>query len=797
MTQDIRYALRLLLRAPAFTLVAVTTLALGVGANTAIFSVVRAVLLAPLPFAAPERLVSVWHAYPPAMPRAAVSAPGFDDLRQARHIFDDVTVFTLSNQNLTGAGEPERLLVARTSHSFQPVLGLRLAMGRWFADDEDVPNQNRVVVLSDGLWRRRFGADPNVIGQSVDLNDISYRVIGVMTAAAAFPKATDAGVPIAFTAEQRGPGGRGSEFLDAIARLRDGVTSAQATDAVAALARTLHQQYYADSPRWTLGMRPLADDLVRDARPIVMAVFGAVALVLLIACVNIANLLLARATHRGREFALRAALGAAASRLRQQLFIETAILGLLGGIAGVFVAVAAVPLVARAAATAFPRFDVPHVDAQAFLYAMAIALASSLVFGLVPAWQVSRNVDLRGALGEGTRAAGGRAMRRTLVVAEIALAFSVIVGAGLLVRSFARVTSVDPGFTVQHRLTMRVTLPVSRYPRETTRRAAFYAQLFDQLSRLPGVSAAGGVSELPLGELRNMGTFDIQGRPTPRGQDSPHGDWRSASPGYFRAMGIALVRGRVFTDRDAGTSPPVAVIDEAAARYWPAVDPIGTRISIDNPDVWREIVGVVRSVRHDTLDRLPRGTVYFALAQRPTTTVFAVVSTVDHPENAAASARATVRGLDPELPVYDVSSLENRLSDSLGRRRVAMWLLVAFGSLALTLAAVGVYGVLAYDVGQRKQEIGIRMALGADRGRVLQMVMASGMTLTLAGIALGVLLATALARAAAGLLFGVSPYDPITYVAFAGVLIATAVAAAYIPARRATKVDPMTALRDA
>jgi predicted permease len=797
MTHDIRYALRLLWRAPAFTLVAVMTLALGVGANTAIFSVVRAVLLAPLPFAAPDRLVSIWHAYPPSLPRAAVSAPGFDDLRQARHIFDDVTVFTLSNQNLTGGGEPERLLVARTSQNFQPLLGVRLALGRWFTAEEDLPNQNRVVVLSDGLWRRRFGADPNVVGQTISLNDVPHRVIGVMTAAATFPKTADAWVPVAFTAEQRGPAGRGSEYLDAIARLRDGLTVAQANEAVAVLARTLHRQYHANSPRWTLAMRPLSDDLVRDARPIVLAVFGAVALVLLIACVNVANLLLARATHRGREFALRAALGAATSRLRRQLVVETAILGLIGGLAGVLVAIAAVPLVARAAVTAFPGFAVPRVDVPAFLFALAIAFTSSLVFGLIPAWQVSRKLDLRSALGEGTRASAGGAVRRVLVVAEVALAFSVVVGAGLLVRSFARLTAVDPGFAVSHRLTMRVTLPVSRYPRDTTRRAAFFAQLFEQLSRVPGVSAAGGVSELPLGELKNMGTFEIQRRPTPPGQEHPHGDSRSASPGYFRAMGIGLVRGRVFEDRDGAASSPVAVIDEAAAaRYWPSADPIGARISIDDL-VWCEIVGVVRSVRHDALDRPPRGTVYLPLAQQPPTTVFAVMNTVDDPSSAAAAARATVRGLDPELPVYDVSSLENRFNDSLGRRRVAMWLLVAFATLALTLSAIGVYGMLAYDVGQRRQEIGIRMALGADRSRVLHMVLASGMTLTLAGIGLGVVIAAVMARAAAGLLFGVSPYDPITYVAFAAVLVATAIAAAYGPARRATQVDPMTALRDA
>jgi putative ABC transport system permease protein len=795
--QDIRYALRLLVRSPGFTFVAVLTLALGVGANTAIFSVVRSVLLAPLPFAAPDRLVSLWHGYPPSLPRAAVSAPGFDDLRGARHIFADVTAFRLTNQNLTGGGEPERLLVARTSQSFQPLLGLRVAMGRWFTADEDTPNQNRVIVLSDGLWRRRFGADPNIVGQTISLNDVAHQVIGVMTPAATFPRAADAWAPIAFTAEQRGPAGRGSEYLDAIARLRPGVTMPQAREAVGALARRLHQQYYADSPRWTLGMQPLTDDLVKDARPIIVAVSGAVALVLLIACANVANLLLARATHRVREFALRAALGAAASRLRRQLLVETAMLGLAGGAAGALVAAATVPIVARAAATAFPRFDAPHVDAQALLFAMAVAIASSLAFGLAPAWHVSRHTDLRGALGEGARVSGGRALRRALVVAEVALAFAVIVGAGLLVRSFARVTAVDPGFAVPHRLTMRVTLPVARYPSDTTRRAAFYDQLFARLSGLAGVAAVGGVSELPLGELKNMGSFDIQGRPTPRGQDEPHGDWRSASPGYFRAMGMALVRGRVFSDRDGATTSPVVVIDEEAAhRYWPAGDAIGARISIDNPNTWREIVGIVASVRHDALDQAPRGTIYLPLAQRPTSTIFAVLDTVDDPVRAAAAARGVVRGLDPGLPVYDISSLENRLSDSLGRRRIAMWLLVAFGSLALALAAIGVYGVLAYDVSQRKQEIGIRMALGADGSRVLQMVMASGVSMTIVGIGVGVALAAIAARAASGLLFGVSPYDPVTYAAFAAVLIGTAIIAAYVPARRATEVDPMIALRD-
>jgi putative ABC transport system permease protein len=794
--QDIRYAIRLLLRAPGFTAVAVVTLALGIGANTAIFSVVRSVLLAPLPFADPDRLISVWHAYPPAQPRAAVSAPGFDDLRQARHIFEDVAAFSVTSQNLTGGGEPERLIVTRTSHTFQPVLGIRVAIGRWFTADEDAPTQSPVVVLADGLWRRRFGGDPDVIGRTIHVDDVAHRVIGVMGAAGTFPKDTDVWVPIAFTAQQRGPAGRGSEYLNAIARLRSGVTMEQARGAVATLAQTLHDRFYADSPRWTLGMRPLTEDLVSDARPIVLAVAGAVALVLLIACVNVANLLLARASHRAREFAVRAALGAAAARLRRQLFVETAVLGLVGGVAGAGVAAVVVPLVARASATAFPRFDAPRLDPYAFLFALVAALASSIVFGLAPAWHAGRT-DLRSALGDGERTSGGRAMRRALVIAEVALAFAVIVGAGLLVRSFARLMSVDPGFTISHRLTMRVTLPVARYPRASPRRPAFYAQLFGQLARLPGVTAAGGVSELPLGDMKNMGTFAIQAQPVPRGQDEPHGDWRSASPGYFGAMGIALVRGRPFGDRDDTAAPPVVAVDEEAARrFWPSGDPIGARVSIDNPDVWREVVGVVRSVHHDALDRPPRATVYFPLAQRPTTTVFAVISAVADPAIVANAARATIRELDAGLPMYDVRTLEDRLSDSLGRRRVAMWMLVAFGGLALALAAIGVYGVMSYDVSQRAKEMGIRMALGADRASVVRLVLKGGATVAVVGVLIGGALALALARAASGLLYGVSSYDPMTYLGLAAMIIGAALAAAWIPARRATAVDPMRALRE-
>ena len=794
MLHDVRYAFRLLVRAPGFSIVAVVTLALGIGANTAIFSVVRSVLLTPLPFADPGRLVVVWHGYPPNMPRTAVSAPGYYDLREARHLFSEVAASRVTSQNLTGGGEPERVLVARVTQSFQPTLGLTLAAGRWFSSVEDAPNQAPVVVVSDGLWRRRFGADLRVLGQTMLLNDRPYRIVGIMTASATFPRAAEAWVPIAFTPEDRAD--RGSEYLDVIARVRDGVEIGQVPPGLVALAQTLRQQYYADSPRWTLGGRPLKDDLVRDTRPIVLAVFGAVGLVLLIACANVANLLLARSGHRRRELAVRAAVGAAPGRLRRQLLVETTILGMVGGAAGVLVAAAAVPLLGRLVAQTFPQVDAPRLDLLALGFALAAAIGSSLVFGLIPAWQLSRG-DLRSVLTEESRGGTSRRAGHLLVAVELALAFAVLVGAGLLTRSFARVTAIDPGFGVDHRLTVRVSLPLARYP-AAPQRMVFYSQLFDRLSALPGVRAAGGVSELPLSDMRNMGTFEIEGRVVSRGADLPHADWRSASPAYFSAMNVALVAGRFFEYRDAGDAPRVAIIDElAASKYWPGQSPLGQRLTTDDgpQKTWREIVGVVRTVHHDSLEASSRGTLYLPLAQRTTAGIYAVVHTDGDPLALLPSVRAGIRGIDPNLPVYDVRTLDDRLSETLGRRRIATWLIGVFASLALALSAVGVYGVMSYDVSQRTKEIGIRMALGADRRSVLAMVVGGGLRMAAVGVVVGGALALVLTRLASGLLFGISGHDPVTYVALAIVLVALAAAAAYVPARRACGVNPIESLR--
>ena len=798
MVQDVRYAFRLLARAPGFALVSILTLALGIGANAAIYSLVRSALFAPLPLVDPDRLVVIWHGYPPALPRAAVSVPAFYDLQEphAREIFADVAAFTTASQNLTGSGEPERLVVARVSRSFQATLGLQLAVGRWFTADEDAPGDSSVVVLSDGLWRRRFGGDARVNGQTIRLNDRPHTVVGIMAPAAAFPKLAEAWVPIAFTPAQRAADARGSEFLDVVARLAPGVTGQQARDGLARLARTWKQQYYADSPRWTVDMRLMTADLVRDTRPVVLAVFGAVGLVLLVACANVANLLLARATHRRRELAVRAAVGAAPSRLRRQLLVETATLGLAGGVAGVLLAAASLPLLTRAVAATLPQIDAPRIDLAVLGFGLAAALASSLLAGSLPAWQLSRT-DLHSALNEETRGGAGGRAGHLLVAIELALAFSVLVGAGLLVRSFARVTAVDPGFGIDDRLTLRLSLPIARY-RDSPQRAAFYARLLERLAAVPGVRAVGAVSELPLGTLGNMGTFDIEGRPTPRGGDLPHADWRSASPRYFSAMGIDLVAGRVFDERDGAGAPRVAIVDEAAAaKHWPGQSAVGKRLSIDGDGAattWREIVGVVRAVHHDALDASPRGALYFPLAQRATASAFIVVHTAGDSLATLAAARAAVRDVDPALRLFDVRTLGDRLGESLGRRRVATWSIGVFASLSLVLSIIGVYGVLAYDVSQRRREISIRMALGADRRAVMGLVMRAGLGMAMLGIAIGAAIAVVLARVAGGLLFGVAAFDPPTYAGLAIVLLGLAAAAAYVPARRAMALDPIDSL---
>ena len=788
----------MLRRRPGFATVAMTTVAIAIGANTAMFSVVRAALLAPLPFADADRLVAVWEGYPPGQPRAAVSAPGYLDIRAAHEVFADAAALGGASANLTGDGDPARLGLALVTRSFQPVLGLHVALGRWFTDDEDAPSQNDVVVLSDGIWRRRFGADPSVVGRAITLDDRAHVVVGVMAASSTYPKDVDAWKPIAFTPQERMDAARGTQHLAAFARLRTDVTYEQARAALQVVSQTLRAAHYTDAPRWTLDMRPMRDELVGTSRPILLAAFGAVALVLLIACANVANLLLARSGERQRELAVRAAIGASPRRLRRQLLIEAAVLGVGGALVGIVIASVTLPLLTEVVSRSLPGVAPPRLDAGVFLFALAVTLASSLAFGLVPAWSLSRT-DLRMSLADARAASARSRPRAVFVVGQVAMAFALLVGGGLLVKSFRAMMAIDPGYRVDRRLTFLVSLPEARYP-DRPQRAAFWSALFDRLPHVSGVRHAAGVSELPLSHWQNMGTFEIEGRNFSRA-DRPHAYWRSVSAGYFATMDIAVADGRPFSAHDGYGSPPVAIIDELArTRYWGAENPLGRRIAIYRDDsdqpVWTEIIGVVRTVRHNSLDEeAVRPTLYFPLEQRATATVFAVLQADGDPLSAVGAVRAAVREIDPRLPIYDVRTLDARLVDSIGQRQIATWLIGLFGTVAVILAVVGVYGVVAYDVSRRAPEMALRVALGADRRAIVTLVLHAGLRLAVVGLACGAALALGLAYAARTLLFGVAPFDAGTYVMLGVGLLFVTTVATYIPARRAATVDPLATLR--
>ena len=720
------------------------------------------------------------------------------DIRAAREVFADAAALGGENANVTGDGEPERLDIARVSHSFLPVLGLHVALGRWFIEEEDAPNQNDVIVLSDRLWRQRFGADPSIVGRSITLNDRSHVVVGVMTASSTYPKDVDAWKPIAFTPQERMEAARHSQYLATIARLRPGVTYEQARAALQVVSQTLRAAHYSKTPRWTLDMRSMRDELVGTARPILLSAFSAVALVLLIACANVANLLLARSGERQRELAVRAALGASPGRLRRQLLIEAAAIGVGGAMAGMVIAVVGLPVLTEVVSRSLPGVAPPRLDTGVFLFAIAVTFASSLAFGLMPAWSLAR-ADLRTSLADARPASARNRPRAVFVVGQVAMAFALLVGGGLLVKSFRTMMAIDPGYGVDRRLTFRVSLPEARYPGRL-QRAALWSALFERLPHLPGVRNAAGVSELPLSNWQNMGTFEIERRDFAPA-DMPQAYWRSVSAEYFATMAIAVVDGRPISASDRYDSPRVAIVDELArARYWGTEDPIGRRIAIGRDDdgrpIWMEIIGVVRTVRHNSLDEeAVRPTLYFSLEQRATDTVFAVLQADGDPLSIIGNVRTAVRDIDPRLPIYDVRTLEARLVNSVGQRQIAMWLIGLFGAVAVILALVGVYGVVAYDVSRRAQEMAVRIAVGADQRAIVTLVLHAGLRLAVVGIACGAALAVGLAHAARALLFGVSPFDAGTYVMLGAVLLFVTAVATYIPARRAATVDPLTALR--
>jgi putative ABC transport system permease protein len=798
--QDLRHGARLLLRSPGFTIVAIAALAIGIGANTAIFSVVNTLLIQRLPYKDPDRLVVVWeHNLPRDRKNNVVSPANYLHWREMNSVFAEMSVVSMTfRAAYTGDGQPEEVPLQIVNATLFPILGVNAALGRVFTSAEDQPQANRVALISDRFWKRRFGGEAGVVNRGIRLGGELYTIVGVMPAGfSILDKDVDVWTPAGFSAQHRTPQGR---WLMVIARLKDGVTFSRAQDDMTRVAGQLTQMFPNFDTGWTARVVPLKEQLTGDVRPALLVLLGAVGFVLLIACANVANLLLARATTRQRELAVRAALGADRGRLIRQLLAESFLLSAVGGAAGLALAWWGLSFLRTvvAASLPIPRLEFVGISGWVLLFACAAALTSGLLFGVVPALTAA-GVTLTDALKEGgrtgTASRGGRA-RRAFVVIEIALALVLLVGAGLLIRSFMTLMRVDPGFDPSHTVTMKVTLPSANYGGDGEA-IAFFDRLFDRLDALPGVQAAGGVSFLPLNGLGAATSFSIEGREKPRAGEEPVSEVKVVTHNYFKAMGIPLVRGRLFDGRDTAPNTRRIIVSESLVKkYFGTVDPIGQRIVLGwnnkGPD---EIIGVVGDVRSTSLETEPRGASYLPPARFAYPFMSVAVRTAGNGMSVVPGLINSVHELDPDVPIADVRPMTEVIAVSTAQRRLTMTLLMIFAAVALVLASVGIYGVISYSVTQRTQEIGIRMALGAQRGDVLRMVVGQAMVLTIAGIGVGAAGAFALTRLMTKLLFNVRPGDPLTFAAVAALLTAVAALASYLPGRRATRVDPVVALR--
>ena len=799
---DVRYAARMLRKNPAFTIIAVIALALGIGANTAIFSVVNTVLLRPLPYKDPKRLVMVWEdATRYGYPRDTPAAANFVDWRDQNQVFEGMAAIADTSFNLTGAGDPERLEGRRVSANLFPLLGVEPQIGRVFSAAEDQPGAQRVVLLSYGLWQRRFGADPNIVGKPLTLNGESHVVVGVMPARFQFPSSDDeAWVPIAFT--QQEASSRGRHYLEVLARLKPGVTLAQAQTEMNTIATRLQQQYPQQNADLGAAVMPLHEHLVGDIKPALLILLGAVALVLLIACANVANLLLARAAVRQKEIAVRVALGAKRRRLIRQFLTESILLSTLGGIVGLVIAYIGLILLKSFIPENISQAREISINFKVLTFTLLVSVLTGLIFGLAPAIQAVRFNQIE-TLKEGGRDAAtggsGKRLRSLLVMSEVAISLVLLIGAGLLINSFLRLRNVDPGFRADNLLTMKMVLPEPKYA-EFGRRSAFYTDVIQRVQSLAGVRSAAVTTNLPLYRQGNSISIGIEGRPDPPPGQELIVVTRIISPGYFDTMSIPLLKGRAFTDQDTETSPNVVVISETMARrFWPGEDPIGKRIAAGRartPEDWIQVIGVVKDVRQFELNADPKPQMYMSYRQAG---FFAprdlVVKTDVEPASMAATVRKAVWEIDKDQPVSNIRTMEEILADSIARQRFSMLLLAIFAGVALVLAGVGIYGVMSYSVAQRTREIGIRMALGAQTGAVLKLAVGYGMKLVIVGVVIGLIAALMLTRVMATLLFGVTATDPTTFTLISLLLIAVAALASYIPARRATKVNPIIALR--
>jgi putative ABC transport system permease protein len=805
---DLRYGFRGMLRNPAYATTAVLTLALGIGASTAVFSLVNTIVLRPLPFRRPEQLVwvSSRRSSPGELP---FSLPDFIDYRDQNHTLAGIAAFGGWSANLTGRGDPQRLEGLRISANAFEVLGVTAVAGRTLQPADDTPSREHVVVLGFRLWQRRFGADPTLIGQTLTLNDAAYTVVGVLPPQFIFPyREAELAVPLAPDADPWRNDRTSVNFLRAVARVRPGTTRERAEADLDVVAARLRRQYpEGDGKKLGVRLTPLQDELVGDFRFALWVLLGAVGVLLLISCVNLAGLALVRATARQQEFAIRTAVGATGPRLVRQLATESLLLAGAGGGAGVLLAMWTIPLLLAVGPRSLPRAVEVGVDVPVLGFALAITLVTAVLFGLAPAWRATR-VNLGEALKEDGRGASGGARRqrarRLLVVSEIALSVVLLTGAGLLVRSFLLVQAVHPGFDARDVLAVRLSLPRARYSGRAAV-TAFYERLRQRLESLPGVESVGFVSVLPLSGFLSSVPFSVEGRPTLPNEDLVT-NYRLVGAGYFRALRIPLIAGRVLDERDRGQAAPVALVSEGfARRYWPRGGAVGAHLRLDDSDQpprLVQIVGVVGDLRDLGLEGEPAPHVYVPLDQVPedgagalTNSQYWLLRTTVDPMTLADAVRREIRAVDSNVPASTVRTMEQYLSASVASRRFNLWLLMVFAGVALVLAGTGLYGVISYDVTQRRREIGIRMALGAQPGDVFRLVIGQGMRLAVAGVALGVGAALAMARLITSLLFGVGATDPPTFVGVALLQMLVALIACYVPARRATRLDPIAALR--
>jgi predicted permease len=800
--QDVRYALRGFRKSPGFTAAVLLVLALGIGANTAIFTVVNSVLLRPLPFAEPERLVMVWHTPPqtsfPGMTQFAVSAANYLDWKARQRVFERMALYRYRSFTLTGRGRPEQLHALGVEAGFFETLGVRPLAGRWFLPQEDRPG-GHVAILSHRLWVSRFGADRSIVGRAVLLDGTPHTVVGVMDASFVFPDWAQVWTPLAWTEDERAVRSEHSSLV--VARLKPGVLLPQAQAEMDAISRSLEQEYPQDNKGWGAVLVPLRTDLVGDVRTPLLVLLGAVAFVLLIACANVANLVLARTLARRREMAIRLALGAGAGRLVRQTLTETTLLSLAGGALGLFVAGAGVDLITAYFGNGLPQALPMEADGRVLLFTVLVSLLTGTAAGLAPALRLARSSVIESIKQGGGRSdseAGGSRVRSTLVAAEVALSLVLLVGAGLMIRSVWLLTGVHPGMDPRQVLTAWVSLPEPGYG-QPEQQVRFYDELLRRVRALPDVESVGLASLLPLGGEGNSWPVQVVGRPQVPISEQLQVQGNVISPGYLQSLRIPMLRGRDFTDADRADAPAVVLVSESTARlFWPNEDPLGQRVHLAFfPDATREVVGIVRDVRERELSEEGTASIYLPAAQSPRTQMAVVVrSRTTVPEALEPALTAAVRAIDPNQPVTEVMSMPAIVSRSTSNRQFTMYLLSAFAAFALVLAAIGLYSVLAYSVRRRVREIGIRMALGADRRGVVRMVVGEALRPTLVGLAAGLASAFAIRRVVEGLIYGVSPGDPWTFTAVSALLFAVALASSAVPAYAATKVDPMRALRD-